>query len=144
MIEVKIAGNPISWKRASRNHEKTYDSQINEKSNVAWVVKSQLNGIYLTQEPLKVEFQFYVLPKKNNRTQSLEIDFSKYHRIVDVDNYVKFYFDALKGVLWNDDSHIYSLRANKYFTSKPRTIIRIGNLRNGEFDEIFKELRDES
>jgi len=142
MIEIKINGNPISWKRAQRNHEKTYDSQINEKSNIAWIARSQINGLCLTQEPLKVEFQFYVLPKKIKPTQSLEIDFRKHHRIVDVDNFVKFYFDALKGVLWYDDSYIYSLKANKIFSNKPRTLIRFSSIADDELDEIYRELNN--
>lgn len=43
----------------------------------------------------------------------------------DVDNYVKGIKDALKGVIWKDDSQVVELSAGKYYGQRPRVEISI-------------------
>src|SRR5690606_35673087 len=43
----------------------------------------------------------------------------------DVDNYIKAIKDALKNVIWKDDSQVVDLKASKYYSEKPRVEIKI-------------------
>lgn len=43
----------------------------------------------------------------------------------DVDNYVKGIKDALKQVIWKDDSQVVDLRVSKYYSEKPRIEVEI-------------------
>lgn len=43
----------------------------------------------------------------------------------DVDNLAKFYLDCANGILWTDDKQIVSLKSKKYYSDKPRTVIKI-------------------
>lgn len=43
----------------------------------------------------------------------------------DVDNMIKFYLDALKGVLYKDDSQISIHGSIKIYSNNPRTIIQV-------------------
>lgn len=43
----------------------------------------------------------------------------------DVDNYVKGVKDALKQVIWKDDSQVVDLHVSKYYSEKPRIELKI-------------------
>ena len=46
----------------------------------------------------------------------------------DIDNYEKFIFDCLSGVVYRDDSQVVSCRHDKRFTENPRTEIEVRRL----------------
>lgn len=46
----------------------------------------------------------------------------------DVDNYVKGIKDALKGVMWIDDSQVVDLHISKWYSEKPRIEVEIAPL----------------
>lgn len=42
----------------------------------------------------------------------------------DADNYVKGVKDALKNVIWKDDSQVVELHVNKWYSTKPRVEVK--------------------
>ena len=59
---------------------------------------------------------------------------TKYHAAAhhiddpDIDNLIKFVFDALNGIFWKDDKYIAKLSASKMYGEEPRTVIEIEEL----------------
>ncbi len=43
----------------------------------------------------------------------------------DLDNYIKFVFDALNGVFYKDDSQVVHTESIKEYSTEPKTIVRI-------------------
>ena len=43
----------------------------------------------------------------------------------DLDNYIKFVFDALNGVFYKDDSQVVHIESIKEYNQEPKTIVRI-------------------
>jgi crossover junction endodeoxyribonuclease RusA len=66
---------------------------------------------------------------KTNGPIKLELEFHfKDRRIRDVDNYQKALIDALKGVLFEDDSQIFFLSASKTLKTAEKTVIRVSSI----------------
>ena len=92
----------------------------------------------LLEGPLKIELKFYrPIPKALSVKKSLQAEEGKIRPISkpDVDNYVKGVKDALKGVIWQDDSQVVDLIAGKWYSNKPRVEITIVSL-EGEYGTI--------
>lgn len=131
MISINIDGKPIPWKRPGRknicNKIIVYDKQAKEKEQVRWQVKPQYSGEVLTC-PMLVDVTFFMpIPKsasKKLRLQMLSDDYKHISR-PDVDNMVKFYFDALTGVVFGDDAQICELNGRKKYGLIPSVLIKI-------------------
>ncbi len=129
-----VYGNPIAKKRPrfSRRgkHVVTYNEQEKEEESFRNEVFHQLKSTEPCNSPMRVFLQFWMKrPKSHFRT-------GKYSGILkeaapkihvgrpDVDNLIKFVFDALNGLVWTDDCIIYSIGAFKLYCEEPKTIIR--------------------
>jgi Holliday junction resolvase RusA-like endonuclease len=67
-------------------------------------------------------------PKTLGRIK-LEIEFSfKDKRLRDLDNHMKAIIDAIKGILFEDDSEIFQLNCSKSIGTESKTIIRISQI----------------
>ena len=62
-------------------------------------------------------------PKSYSKKKRIELDGAPHIQKPDVDNYVKALFDALTGVLWEDDDQVSYLSATKAWGRKPCIII---------------------
>ena len=81
----------------------------------------------------KERLAWIVLSKKENRkiistiwNRDIEMDIEVYihdRRRRDIDNMLKGIMDALKGVVYSDDSLVSSVRISKKMAEKPKTII---------------------
>lgn len=124
---ITIPGAPIALKRHRHTRQGlTYNSQSQEMEDVYHLVRSQLPpGMYfssLPSTPIKVTFTFFMpIPKSYKKTKTGDPHYKK----PDLTNLIKFPEDALNGVLWNDDSNIYSINASKVYSDNPRTEINI-------------------
>ncbi len=71
--------------------------------------------------PVTLQITFYVpLPKSTSKRKANDLIASGVVKRPDLDNYVKLVCDAANGVLWNDDSQIWSLQAKKVYSSTGR------------------------
>jgi Holliday junction resolvase RusA-like endonuclease len=137
----EIPGKPIAWKRARRNGSMYYDCQQKEKLALQWIIKSQMKHVYSPNTAFKIELQFFIplkstVAKKHLKTRFSNVDPMECHKIIDIDNCVKFIFDSLNGILWDDDSWIYELNAKKVYSMKPRTIMKVYPLK-GDYIGCF-------
>lgn len=129
-MRIVIEGKPIPQKRPRfarmKGFVKTYDPQSEEKKTVKTLIKSQVTE--KLEGPLKVNCIFYLhIPLSFSKKKKQEaIDgVLKPATKSDIDNYVKFYFDCMNGIAWRDDSQVVELKAEKVYSSRPRTEIEI-------------------
>lgn len=129
-----IPGPPNAQKR-HRNCTKQgkswlYDPSSSDKKKLQENIKHlsthfncEVEGFFL-----ELSFRFFIKTPKayNKKLQEL----CRNELVIcchkpDVDNYVKFYMDAMTGVFYNDDAFIQIGGATKYFSSYPRTEIEL-------------------
>jgi Holliday junction resolvase RusA-like endonuclease len=131
MIEIIVPGNPIALKRHRHTHSgHTYDPSKADKNDflsksLEWMPKTPIEGV------ISMVLEFYIArPKSHYRTGKFSDEIkgtSPVHKVSrpDLDNYIKFVFDALNKVFYVDDSQITHVDAYKHYSQNPKTIVRI-------------------
>lgn len=125
-MKIEIPGPPIPLKRARVDPRGFYDPQYQAKQNLVWYLKSTYPGIEVTDEPLKVRFEFYMsIAKSWSKKKKREALGNVHTSTPDLSNLIKFYEDAFNGVLWKDDAQIVEIVASKIYALEPKTIISV-------------------
>lgn len=128
-MRLVIEGEPIPLQRARRAKNIFYDPQYQAKQNIAWVVKkqlSQLPNFQLLKGPISVDLEFQMPIPKSISTKKHQLLINQPHiKTKDIDNLCKFIFDALNGIVWEDDALIWNLKAKKIYSEMPQTKIEI-------------------
>lgn len=139
-IEFEVYGEPNTLKRhrtfwrlpngKELKFPVQYDPSGKDKKTFAQVAQLKAPPQILDC-PLEVSLIFHFgRPKKHYRTgkysDQLKPDAPIVHtQAPDVDNLQKFVFDSLTGVFWTDDKIIYRAVSEKYYSDKPRTVVKI-------------------
>jgi Holliday junction resolvase RusA-like endonuclease len=117
---------PVPWKRAGNCRGRFYDTQVAQKKAVRDFALTKIESSLNIKKVFSTVFCFYFSPPKSLSTKKKISLINHYHRKKpDIDNLVKFYLDALKGILWEDDAQIPHLTASKFYCDQPRTEIEI-------------------
>lgn len=129
MIEFQLSGTPIAWKRAKPlyNQRRMIDEQVKEKQQIRWQLRSQFHSSPLTV-PLEVQLIFFMpISAYISGVKKRAMIGGVIHHIKkpDVDNMIKFYFDAMTGVIYVDDAQIWCESAKKVYAERPGVHIRI-------------------
>lgn len=120
-----ILGQPVTWKRPG-GFSQRYDEQQHSKFSVGIEVKNQLGKLPVFKTALQLTFNFYfMVPKKGGTKLQEQLRGKPMLKRRDLDNLIKFYLDALNGVVWYDDSLITSIIAHKLYDDPERTEITI-------------------
>lgn len=143
MIIIEVLGRPIPLNRprACKRGEfiRMYDSQVQEKKQVQWQVRSQYQEDPL-KTPLLVDLDFIVpIPSHTSKVRTrlmLQNDLPPMVK-PDLDNLIKFILDCLNGILFDDDSQIVEISARKKYGSIPRTVVRAISM-----NEIEEKMKD--
>ncbi len=96
------------------------------KSGKSWYTLKKVRGF-------KEKLAWTVLSKKENRqiissiyNKGVEVDIEVYihdRRRRDIDNMLKGILDALKGIVYSDDSLVSSVKISKRLSQEPKTVI---------------------
>ena len=131
MITLTIPGAPIAKKRPRfvrrGNFVGTYNCQETEEGRFLFEIQKQWARPVI-EGPLRIWCLFEMpIPKGTSKKKMIAMDQDKIKHIKkpDIDNLVKFCCDCLNGVVWKDDSLIYSLHGSKMYSTEPKTIITI-------------------
>ncbi|ALC92078.1 hypothetical protein AM500_21500 [Bacillus sp. FJAT-18017] len=133
MIEFTVYGEPVAQGRprfSSKNGIVTVRDPAKSKDFKHYVkmVASQNKPPQLFEGPLKLEIIVYKATLKSFSKKKLQqAEEGKLRPITkpDVDNYAKGIKDALKSVVWKDDSQVVDLVVRKYYSQTPRVIVKV-------------------
>ena len=133
MIKFTVWGEPVAQGRPRattiNGRVKMYDpKKSSEYKNYIRLVASQHAPKELLDGPLRLDVKIYKPTLKSFSKKKKEMAEQGVLRPTtkpDVDNYVKAIKDALKNVIWKDDSQVVDLQASKYYSEKPRIEVKI-------------------
>jgi Holliday junction resolvase RusA-like endonuclease len=131
VIEMTYLGIPKAQPRArySSRLGAMYDGSKSLKQAVIEQVQHSLpKNFKPTEDAIKFNALFYLpIPKKYSKKDQLRAELGLLRPISkpDKDNLEKLLYDALKSVLYKDDSCIVGGNAEKFYSSKPRVEIKL-------------------
>jgi len=113
---------PIAWQRVVRSSNRFYDTQTKDRVSFGLYLSQQHNDEPLFTNPIHIDVIFYMpIPKlTKERVNSLYHSTAPY-----IDNFYKFFVDAIKDILIPDERVICSLSMKKVYDKEPRTEIVI-------------------
>lgn len=124
-LEIHIPGQPFRQKRHRTNGYRRYDPSAGNKKTIQ---KALL--FYKPTRPIAgpviVKFEAYFQTPKSWSGVKQERHEGRYRpKTPDTDNIEKIYFDAMNGMIWEDDKQVVDCRVQKLYSMKPRTVIRV-------------------
>ena len=132
-MQITIPGKPIGKHRPRfarmGKYVKTYSDQETEEGLFFLQAQQQITKKFTGNVAVKISFHM-PRPKSHYRTGKyagvLKDNAPIYHtKVPDIDNLVKFAFDCLNKLAWNDDAQVSELSAIKVYSDEPRTEIQI-------------------
>jgi Holliday junction resolvase RusA-like endonuclease len=125
-IKIEIDADPIPLQRARGARNGFYDPQHIAKRNFALEVMSKIPRTKLIETPISFDMIFVIkMPKSWSLKKRAKFLNQPHTTRPDIDNLVKFIFDALNNVLYNDDAQIYKEEAQKMWGETGKTILEI-------------------
>ena len=142
MKKYVLYGKPKAKQRVRVTKYSTYDPQADEKADDKMELRKQYGFTVAPKNiPLDVEVIFYMpIPKSTNKKKRQELITERHHhKKPDLDNLIKYTLDVANGILFDDDSRISSIFAEKIYDTDPRTEITILKLKedNEEIEAIY-------
>lgn len=122
---IRIDGIPLAKARVRAGirgkHAHVYDPQKPKLDALACEIKRLLPSDFQpVAGPIAVKLRYGMpYPKSLSKKKRL----NAYPTRVDLDNLVKATQDAGNKILWDDDRHIVSLEATKFYSDEPHTLI---------------------
>lgn len=129
-----IPGKPIEKKRArftaASGFPRAYSIQHKDENLVRSIITETLPKNFKPIEgPLLLIIGFLMpLPKSYSKKKKDSIVGLFHNKKPDLTNLIKFYEDALNGVLYADDSQIVKIDAYKRWSDEPKTCIQLVSL----------------
>ena len=131
MILIEIPGTPIPLKRprfSTRSSKPiAFDSQKVEKDQYKWQIRSQFRNNPF-KCPIHLDIHFFMpIPKSASKIRRKEMKANMIQHMIrpDIDNLAKFVLDCLNGLVFDDDSQVFSMKIQKSYSDNPATIINI-------------------
>src|SRR5690606_4568443 len=132
-IEFTVYGEPVAQGRPRattiNGRVKMYDpKKSSEYKNYIRLVAAQYAPKELLDGPLQLTVRVYRPTLKSFSKKKKKLAEEGKIRPTtkpDTDNYIKGIKDALKNVIWKDDSQVVDLQVSKYYSEKPRIEVKI-------------------
>ena len=139
MIKFTVYGEPVAQGRPRattiNGHVRMYDpKKSRDYKNYIRLAASEHKPEKILEGPLSMKVTIYRPSLKSfSKKKALLAESGQIRPITkpDVDNYIKGIKDALKSVIWKDDSQVVELHASKYYSQNPRIEIEIKELLEG-------------
>ena len=112
-----IKGTPVPWARPRQNGRVFFDSQRSIKNLWAVSLENQAEGQpFYNRTPLHLDVKFIFQPPTGFKPLTrVSLMGKPYILKKDLDNMVKFVMDSCSGILFDDDSCIYKVSAEKVY-----------------------------
>mgnify|MGYP001617865740 CR=1 FL=1 len=104
-----------------------YDPSKMNKKQIQWQVQPHAPK-ELLRGPIEMHLTFYLpIPKqtKGVERQAMNNNIAKHYKRPDIDNLAYVVTNALKGVVYNDDSQICIMHLEKKYGEQPKTVIKV-------------------
>lgn len=146
-MQFVIPGKPIAKARHKSRRTPfgiaTYDPQKASKDNVGKYIKLKMRekGLQSLQDrPLHLDLRIGTQKPKRlaKAPQNALYAITK----PDLDNYLKFYSDAMNNIAYHDDNLIASISASKFYTDDPFVQITLSTIEDTMINEHAKTLQD--
>jgi len=136
MISFTVYGKPIAQERARattvNGYVRMYDpNKSKDYKTFIKLVASEHAPKQLLEGPLSLEVKVYKPSLKSfSKKKKAAAEEGTLRPITkpDADNYIKAVKDALKMVIWKDDSQVVDMYVSKYYSEKPRIEVMIKEL----------------
>lgn len=132
-ITIVVHGDPVPQHRPRfarvgkfvRTYNVKEDTTYREK--LYWEAKKQVKKPISREVPLIVELNVFrrLTASLKKKAEDAELGLIQPTTRPDIDNYIKQVFDALNGIVWEDDGQIVRVTAAKWYSSTPRLEIRV-------------------
>lgn len=137
-ITFKIPGIPIAKQRHRMANGHPYDPQDQEKKSLRWILTQDLQKRHLN--PLEGAIGasldiLYPIPASWSKKRQENAIHNYVMKKPDTDNFIKFYFDVLNGVAYNDDAQIAEIFATKRYSYSPSVTIDLYPLEGNVINE---------
>lgn len=125
-LQLTIPGVPVARQRPRFSKFRTYDKQQDIKEIYRLSILPQLpSGFRMIDTPIKLKILYSMpIPKSTSKKKKLLMEDGPHVKKPDLDNLYKM-FDSFNGVLWEDDSLIYSIQMEKIYSTTPQTTLNI-------------------
>jgi Holliday junction resolvase RusA-like endonuclease len=127
MFIFEIHSTPKPQQQTQFSRRGCYDPSKMTKRHIQWQVQP-----HAPKEPLRgaveVHLTFYMpIPKavKGVERQSMINNVAKHYKRPDIDNLAYLVTNALKGIVYHDDSQICKMMLEKIYSEQPRTVIKV-------------------
>jgi len=113
---------------------RAYDPSSLDREKIAWQIKA-----YAPSEPygcpVKVDLTFYLpIPQATSKPKRRQMENQVIlpHKRPDIDNLGYLVTNAMKEIIYKDDSQIVDLHMHKRYSEEPRTVVKIIPIINSE------------
>ena len=135
MKEIEIPGVPIPLHRPRACRRGSFIRMYNDQEKIMSQYRSQMRELFNNSPyplpshiPVHVEIFFYFPIVKGTskvRTRQMLDGILTHVKRPDVDNCTKLFLDCMNGIVYQDDSQVTKLTAEKLFGIVPKTVIRV-------------------
>lgn len=128
MIQLQIDALPTPWAAHGGFGRRSFNPRFKEKEYVQWQVKAQYNRNKPIGGPVRLDISYYLpIPSGTSKVRKLQMLNGRMHHIKrpDLDNLNKFLCDALKKLIFEDDSQIQEICARKLYGESGKTVVRV-------------------
>lgn len=136
MIEFTVYGEPIAQSRPKfttiHGFARAYDpKKSRDYKDYVRLAAAEKAPAALLEGPLEMTVKiFRPIPKSFSKNKIFAAEAGVLRPITkpDSDNYLKGIKDALKSVIWKDDSQVVDIRVSKWYSHKPRIEVKIDQI----------------
>jgi Holliday junction resolvase RusA-like endonuclease len=104
LLNVRIPGEPVVWKRHGGFGARSFDRNRDAKNSLRWQVKAAAPAQKINPDArlgIRIVFWSQRHPVRKHGVIASAMSFRE-----DLDNFAKHVFDAMNGLIWNDDSQV--------------------------------------
>ncbi|KXG42863.1 RusA family crossover junction endodeoxyribonuclease [Tepidibacillus decaturensis] len=136
MIQFTVYGEPVAQGRPRattiNGHIRMYDpKKSSDYKDYVRLVASEKAPKHLLTGQIEMKVRIYrPIPKSfsKKKTSQAELGLIRPTTKPDADNYLKAIKDALKMVIWKDDSQVVDVQIGKWYSERPRIEVQISEI----------------
>lgn len=129
-MKIILPGNPIPKHRPRfLKNGRAYNDQRQYMNDLSFMVKAQYNGPILTG-PVSIDVTFFMkIPTYISKLKQSNLKGTHHCSKCDLDNLLKFLWDLLSGIIFEDDCQIALCSSRKLWSDEPRTEFEVSKLK---------------